>query len=69
MTTRLRNDRYRPVGAGKTWVLFWPQKAWVALSLEERIALIVDQQALFEIDRRSLSTPEKQSGQKAADPV
>jgi hypothetical protein len=51
MTIKLTSGRYVLVAAGKKWALFWPRRAWAAMPFDERLALILDQHLLFDVDR------------------
>ena len=57
MTIKLTSDRYVLVAAGKQWALFWPRRAWAALPGGERLALILHQHFLFDVDRRAARLP------------
>lgn len=67
MTIRLRHDRYALVAVGKTWAMYWPERAWASLSVQERMALIVGQHALFERDERTSPAQESPAKQQAAE--
>lgn len=67
MTIRLRQDRYALVAVGKTWAMYWPERAWASLSVAERMALIVGQHALFERDEPSSSAQQRPAEQQAAE--
>ena len=60
MTIKLTSDRYVLVAAGKKWALFWPRRAWAALPGDERLALILHQHFLFDVD----SPPARQVRQR-----
>jgi hypothetical protein len=59
MTIQLTSDRYALVAAGKNWALFWPRRAWAAMPYDERLALILDQHLLFDVDRRAAHLTEQ----------
>jgi hypothetical protein len=59
MTITLTSDRYVLVAAGKKWALFWPRRAWAAMPDDDRLALILDQHLLFDVDKRSLRQREQ----------
>jgi hypothetical protein len=67
MTIRLRRDRYALVAVGKTWAMYWPERAWVSFSIQERMALIVGQHALFERHERCSSAQPSPAAQQAAE--
>jgi hypothetical protein len=67
MTIRLRRDRYALVAVGKKWALYWPERAWISLSVEERMALIVGQHALFERHERPSPAQQSRAAQQAAE--
>jgi hypothetical protein len=67
MTIRLRHNRYALVAVGKTWAMYWPERAWARLSVAERMALIVGQHALFDRAERSSSAQQTPAGQHAAE--
>ena len=67
MTIRLRRDRYALVAVGKKWAMYWPERAWVSFSVQERMALIVGQHALFERHERSSAAQQSSAAQPAAE--
>lgn len=67
MTIRLRHDRYALVAVGKTWAMYWPERAWASFSVAERMALIVGQHALFDRAEHASSAQQSPAGQRPAE--